>query len=50
MGVLSRDLPAADYWPRSFESLKPGIKRRPLELIGGAKLGEEQMIDFSLGY
>lgn len=49
MGLLSRDLPAADFWPRSFESAKPAVKRRPLELIAGAKLGEEQLIDFSLG-
>ena len=27
MGLLGRELPASDYWPRSFESLKDGKRR-----------------------
>jgi len=41
MGLLSRDLPPSDYWPRSFESPKPYVKRKKLELLGNASLGEE---------
>ena len=50
MGLLSSDLPASDYWPRSFESMKVGnLKRkRRLELLNGAKLGEEQLLNFTL--
>jgi hypothetical protein len=42
MGLLKRDLPACDYWPRSFSS------KKKLHLERGARYGEEQLIDFRL--
>ena len=39
MGLLSRELPPSDYWPRSFAMTK-NTKRR-IKMIGGAALGEE---------
>ncbi len=48
MGLLSRELPPSDYWPRSFSSQRGDSKRKKLELLDGATLGEEQLIDFSL--
>ena len=49
MGLLSRELPPADYWPRSFEMPRASHgNRKRLEMVHGARLGEEQLIDFSL--
>jgi hypothetical protein len=42
MGLLKRDLPGSDYWPRSFSG------KKKLLLEKGASYGEEQLIDFSL--
>ncbi len=48
MGLLSKELPASDYWPRSFESDKDSKGRKRLKFQLNAKLGEEQLIDFTL--
>jgi hypothetical protein len=41
---LKKDLPASDYWPRSF-SMK---KKNKVIFEKGATLGEEMLIDFNL--
>ncbi len=42
MGLLSRELPPADYWPRSFEMSRTSHgKRKRLEMVQKARLGEE---------
>jgi len=47
MGILSKELPPSDYWPRSFEMAR-GPSKKKLEFLNGASLGEEQIIDFTL--
>lgn len=42
MGLLPRKVSSTQYWPGSFAA------RRGLRLQGGAMLGEETLIDFSL--
>jgi len=44
MGLLGKELPASDFWPRSFSSKKNNV----LQLNDNAFLGEEQIIDFNL--
>jgi hypothetical protein len=46
MGLLSKELPPSDYWPRSFEMMRDNKKR--MHFLQDAKLGEEQLIDFTL--
>jgi len=44
MGLLKKNLPPSDYWPRSFSSKKNTV----LKLEKGARFGDEQLIDFNL--
>jgi hypothetical protein len=50
MGLLSNDLPPSDYWPRSFEMPNNSKRKGPrgIQFLQDAKLGEEQLIDFTL--